>query len=296
MNPGALSHYSYALSDALRDFRGKKVLQAFYVADWSPVCGPEMICFKDDIGDLQKHNVSVLGISVDSTWSHKAWAQDMDIDFPILSDFNRETSRKYGLLRAEGFSERAYLLIDDGVVKWKHVMANPAEKLDNSYATGDFVTWGISSPERLLRHAGKVKRRELEGTLDYHGEHYQVGPGTPWRKAGQLLYEATHEVVSRPMLPMAALVGAEAGLLIGAHWKVLEYIANVGALPPEAKLGAAVAIGASALGLTFLSAYKTMIEVIAAAEPLGRMKMRFEQWSRHAAGAGALSVASDETL
>jgi len=171
-----------------------------------------------------------------------------------------------------------------------------AEKLDNSYATGDFVTWGISSPERLLRHAGKVKRRELEGTLDYHGEHYQVGPGTPWRKAGQLLYEATHEVVSRPMLPMAALVGAEAGLLIGAHWKILEYIANVDALPPEAKLGAAVAIGASALGLTFLSAYKTMIEVIAAAEPLGRMKMRFEQWSRHAAGAGALSVASDETL
>ena len=43
-----------------------------------------------------------------------------------------EVSKKYGLLRPEGFSERAYLLIDGhGVVKWKHVMANPGERLDN---------------------------------------------------------------------------------------------------------------------------------------------------------------------
>ena len=117
----------------LSDYKGKKVLLAFYVADWSPVCGPEMTCFKDDMSELKGLGVDVLGISVDSGWSHKAWAHQLGIDFPILSDFTREVSRKYGLLRPEGFSERAYLLIEEhGVVKWKHVMQKPAEKLDNS--------------------------------------------------------------------------------------------------------------------------------------------------------------------
>lgn len=117
----------------LSDFNGRKVLLAFYVADWSPVCGPEMTCFKDDMNELCNLGINVIGISVDSTWSHKAWAQQLGIDFPILSDFSKDVSRAYGLLRPEGFSERAYLLIDeDGVVRWKHVMPKPAEKLNNS--------------------------------------------------------------------------------------------------------------------------------------------------------------------
>ena len=117
----------------LSSYHGKKVLLAFYVADWSPVCGPEMTCFKDDMSELKDIGVDVLGISVDNIWSHKAWAQQLGIDFPILSDFTRDVSKMYGLLRPEGFSERAYLLIDEhGVVKWKHIMPKPGEKLDNS--------------------------------------------------------------------------------------------------------------------------------------------------------------------
>ena len=117
----------------LSSYHGKKVLLAFYVADWSPVCGPEMVCFKDDMSELKNLGVNVLGISVDSIWSHKAWAQQLGIDFSILSDFSRDVSRKYSLLRPEGFSERAYLLIDEqGIIKWKHVMQKPGEKLDNS--------------------------------------------------------------------------------------------------------------------------------------------------------------------
>ncbi len=117
----------------LSDFQGKKVLLAFYVADWSPVCGPEMACFKDDFAELQGLGVDIVGVSVDSIWSHKAWAKHLGIDFPILSDFTRDVSRSYGLLRPEGFSERAYLLVDEeGIVRWKHVMEKPAEKLDNS--------------------------------------------------------------------------------------------------------------------------------------------------------------------
>src|SRR3989338_324883 len=115
----------------LSDYSGKKVLLAFYVADWSPVCGPEMACFKDDMGELRNLGVDVVGVSGDSVWSHKAWAQHLGIDFPILSDLKKDVSRMYGLLRQEGFSERAYLLIDEnGVVRWKHVMPKPEERLE----------------------------------------------------------------------------------------------------------------------------------------------------------------------
>ncbi len=116
----------------LSDFHGKKILLAFYVADWSPVCGPEMKCFSDDIGKLREHDISVVGISVDSVWSHKAWSEQMGISFPILSDFDKNVSKAYGLLRPEGFSERAYILIDEhGIIKWRHVMPQPGQKLDN---------------------------------------------------------------------------------------------------------------------------------------------------------------------
>ena len=115
----------------LRYFHGKKVLLAFYVADWSPVCGPEMTCFKDDLSELKNQGINVLCISVDSMWSHKAFAAHLGIDFPLLSDLKKDVSRMYGLLRQEGFSERAYLLIDEnGVVRWKHVMPKPGERLE----------------------------------------------------------------------------------------------------------------------------------------------------------------------
>lgn len=115
----------------LSDFRGKNVLLAFYPFDWSPVCTTEMSCFNNDLNSLQKH-AQVLGISVDSVWSHKAWSDAMGINFPLLSDFGKNVIRAYGLLRPEGFSERAYALVDgNGVVKWKHVMHSPGERLEN---------------------------------------------------------------------------------------------------------------------------------------------------------------------
>jgi len=116
----------------MSDYRGKKVLLAFYVADWSPVCEPEMKCFDDDLSKLNGHGIEVIGISVDSAWSHKAWAKHMGINFPLLSDFSKATSRMYGLLRPEGFSERAYILVDEhGIVRWKHVMPVPSQRLEN---------------------------------------------------------------------------------------------------------------------------------------------------------------------
>ena len=116
----------------LSDFRGKNVLLAFYPFDFSPVCTIEFGCFNDDLSKLNEVDAQVLGISVDSKYSHKAFAEKLGIQFPLLSDFGKEVCRKYGTLRPEGFSERAYFIIDkNGIVKFKNFMPTPGERLEN---------------------------------------------------------------------------------------------------------------------------------------------------------------------
>ena len=116
----------------LNDFIGKKVLLAFYPLDFSPVCTQEMACFADDLAELESMNLVVLGISVDSKYCHREFATKMGIKFNLLSDLKRNVCRAYGVLREEGYSERAYFLIDEkGILRYKHVMPTLKEKLEN---------------------------------------------------------------------------------------------------------------------------------------------------------------------
>ena len=117
----------------LSDFIGKKILLAFYPFDFSPVCTVEFGCFRDDLSELNKLNAQVLGISVDSKYCHKAFAEKLELDFPLLSDFNKEVCKLYGTLREEGFSERVYFIIDSkGIVRFKHMMPTPKDRLENT--------------------------------------------------------------------------------------------------------------------------------------------------------------------
>ncbi|MBI2583898.1 MAG: redoxin domain-containing protein [Candidatus Aenigmarchaeota archaeon] len=117
---------------SLRDYNGRKVLIAFFPFAFSPVCTDEFSCFQDDLERFAKEGVQILGISVDSHWSNKAFKDSLGISFPLLSDFNKEVSRKFGVLRKEGFSERAYFLVDEsGFVRFKHIMDVPGKRLDN---------------------------------------------------------------------------------------------------------------------------------------------------------------------
>lgn len=116
----------------LSDFRGKNVLLAFYPFDFSPVCTVEFGCFQDDLSELNEMNAQVLGVSVDSKYCHKEFAEKLGIKFPLLSDFGKEVCKLYGTLRPEGFSNRAYFLIDKhGVIKFKHIMPIPKDRLEN---------------------------------------------------------------------------------------------------------------------------------------------------------------------
>ncbi len=108
---------------ALSSFRGKKnVVLAFYPLDFSPVCSKEHACFKDDSVKLSGANAQVLGISVDSVWSHRAYASSLGIDYPLLADFHPKgaVASQYGLFHADkGFTARATVIVDKaGKVAW----------------------------------------------------------------------------------------------------------------------------------------------------------------------------------
>lgn len=116
----------------LGDFAGKKLLAAFFPFAFSPVCTEELGCFESDMEQFKVKGVAVIGVSVDSTWSNKAFADKLGVHYPLLSDFGKKASGAYGVLRTDGFSERAYFLVDEnGIVKYKHVMDSPGNKLDN---------------------------------------------------------------------------------------------------------------------------------------------------------------------
>ena len=98
----------------LGDFRNKKnVVLAFYPLDWSPVCTTENKCLTDDFPKFGQMNAVVLGISTDSFFSHKAWADALELKQTLLSDFNREVVKKYGLYFPDlNCGQRATVIVD----------------------------------------------------------------------------------------------------------------------------------------------------------------------------------------
>ena len=106
----------------LSDYRGKNVVMIFYPLDWSPVCTNEHACFVNDLKEFEKLNAQVLGLSVDSVWSHKAFADKMGIQYPLLADFQPRgaVAEKFGFYLADkGITGRAVVIIDkDGKIAW----------------------------------------------------------------------------------------------------------------------------------------------------------------------------------
>jgi peroxiredoxin len=107
----------------LSDFVGKKnVVLVFYPLDWSPVCTNEHACLVNDMKRFETLDAAVLGVSVDSAWSHKAYSEKMGIKYSLLADFNPRGAMadKYGVYLAEkGISGRAIVIVGkDGKVAW----------------------------------------------------------------------------------------------------------------------------------------------------------------------------------
>ncbi|MGZ4199873.1 MAG: redoxin domain-containing protein, partial [Thermoleophilia bacterium] len=106
--------------------------------------------YQQEIEEFERRGVQLIGISVDSIYSHGAWAATRGISFPLLADFQPkgEVARRYGVWREhDGFSDRALFLVDaDGRIAWQHVspqlhhipdIYDLFKKLDQVTAGGD---------------------------------------------------------------------------------------------------------------------------------------------------------------
>ncbi|MDE1180927.1 redoxin domain-containing protein [Paraburkholderia sp.] len=110
---------------SLSELRGAPVVVAFYPADWSPVCGDELGLFNAALPAFRRYKAQLIAISVDSVWSHAAYAGQRQFHFPLLADFEPkgEVAKRYGAYRtAEGVCERALFVLDENaIVRWAYV-------------------------------------------------------------------------------------------------------------------------------------------------------------------------------
>jgi peroxiredoxin len=118
----------------LSSFRGDKpVLLVFYPFAFSGICTGELCQLRDEFADYDNKGVQVLGVSVDTPFSLKAWAEKEGYQFPLLSDFwpHGEVARAYGVFNEQaGLAVRGTFLIDtSGVVRFAEVNA-PGEARD----------------------------------------------------------------------------------------------------------------------------------------------------------------------
>ena len=112
----------------LSQLRGQPVVLAFFPAAFSSVCQKELCTFRDSMTQLNRAKAQVFGISVDTFFSLKAFQDQQQLNFPLLSDFNKQVIRDYGVFNEDmiglkGIAKRAVFVVDkDGVVRHREVL------------------------------------------------------------------------------------------------------------------------------------------------------------------------------
>ncbi len=112
----------------LTGLAGKPVVLAFFPAAFSSVCTKELCTFRDSLVRLNAAHAQVFGISVDTFFTLKAFHTDQKLTFSLLSDFNKQAIRDYGVFNEDmigmkGIAKRAVFVIDgDGVVRHREVL------------------------------------------------------------------------------------------------------------------------------------------------------------------------------
>ena len=152
----------------LSQFKGKKVVLFFYPLDFTFVCPTEILAFADTLDEFKKRDTVVLGASVDSKFTHHAWANTpredggiKGVNFPLISDLNKQIARDYGvLLESDGVALRGLFIINrDGILK--HSTINHLD---------------------LGRNIDEVLR--MLDAVDYTEEHGEVCPAN-WKKGAK---------------------------------------------------------------------------------------------------------------
>ncbi len=149
---------------SLSDYKGKKVVLFFYPLDFTFVCPTEILAFADALKEFEARNTQVIGVSVDSHFSHWAWANTprkdggiQGVSFPLVSDLNKTISADYNVLLPAGISLRGLFIINTKG-ELKHITVNHND---------------------LGRSVDEVLR--LLDAIDFTEEHGEVCPAN-WHK------------------------------------------------------------------------------------------------------------------
>lgn len=119
---------------SLKEFLGQKIVLAFFVGAFTVTCTKEMCEFRDSMARLTDLKAQVIGISVNDPFSNKAFSEKNRLPFPVLSDYNRNVVKAYGLelldfsgLKGYTVAKRSIFILDmNGIVRYVWVSDNPA--------------------------------------------------------------------------------------------------------------------------------------------------------------------------
>jgi len=122
---------------SLNDYKGKNVLLLFFPQAFTGTCTKELCSMRDNIALYNEANAQVLGISVDSVFTLAKYKEDQQLNFPLLSDFNKEVSATYGVLydtfvfEMRGVSKRSAFVLDKkGIVRYAEILETASDLPD----------------------------------------------------------------------------------------------------------------------------------------------------------------------
>jgi glutaredoxin-dependent peroxiredoxin len=122
---------------SLEDFKGQNLVILFFPMAFTSVCTAELCSVRDNIASYNNLHTAVVGISVDSPFTLAKFKEEQQLNFPLLSDFNKEASQAYGafyenfVLDLKGVSKRAAFIVDkEGVIKYEQVLESAGDQPD----------------------------------------------------------------------------------------------------------------------------------------------------------------------
>ena len=168
---------------SLSSYRGKYILVFFYPLDFTFVCPSEILAFNRQVEDFKAKGCELLGISVDSIYTHLAWKNTPvdqggigPIQFPLISDISKSISTDYGVLFENGVALRGLFLVDkEGVVRHQLVNDLPlGRNVDEALRVIDALqfheTHGEVCPANW-RPGDDAMKPTPEGVADYLSKH-----------------------------------------------------------------------------------------------------------------------------
>ena len=164
----------------LSQYRGKYVVLFFYPLDFTFVCPTEITAFSDRYSDFSSKNTEVLGVSVDSKFTHLAWIQTPrneggigDINYPLVSDLKREICQSYNVLNDDGEADRGLFIINpNGVIMHSTINKAPVGRnIDETLRILQAYQYVESHPDEVCpagwTPGDKTMKEDPKGSKEY---------------------------------------------------------------------------------------------------------------------------------